>query len=147
MNASRKGAFSTVSNMLGMVNPALTPFTSLVDRGASLMGIDLDSKFGVGANDGYMSQTSPTDLGGGDSDNVSAPPAVAPPSNQIKPIDKPDTAPTDLVRRRRRAGEDVYGVSSSNPFLNFSDDIDTSGMGSFTGSARSGQFKSAPTGR
>ena len=147
MNASRKGAFSTVSNMLGMVNPALTPFTSLVDRGASLMGIDLDSKFGVGANDGYMSQTRPTDLGGGDNDNVSAPPVVAPPSNEIKPIDKPDTAPTDLLRRRRRAGEDVYGVSSSNPFLNFSDDINTSGMGSFTGSARSGQFKSAPTGR
>ena len=148
MNASRKGAFSTVSNMLGMVNPALAPFTSLVDRGASILGIDLDSKFGVAANDGYMSQTSPTDLGGGDSDNVSAPPAVAPPSNEIKPIDKPDTAPTDLLRRRRRrAGEDVYGVSSSNPFLDYSDDINTSGMGSFTGSARSGQFKSAPTGR
>lgn len=148
MNASKKGAFSTISNMLGLVSPQAAAILSPISAYANFQGVDVDSMLGLGANQGYMSQTRPTDLGGGDNDNVSEKPVVAPPSNEIKPIDKPDTAPTDLLRRRRRrAGEDVYGVSSSNPFLDYSDDINTSGMGSFTGSARSGQFKSAPTGR
>lgn len=152
VNASRKGTFSTVSNMLGLVSPQAAAITAPINAYATLRGVDVDSMLGLGANQGYMAQGSPDSSGLGDDNtsdvNVSKPVERAPPTNEIRPIDRPDTSPTDLIKRtKRRAGEDVYGVAGSSPFLYYSDDIDPSGMGSFSGSARSGQFKQAPTGR
>ena len=151
-NASRKGAFSTISNMVGLVSPTAAAITAPISSYATFKGLDLDSMLGVGANQGYMSQTSPSSsFSGGDDNSISTPVSSAPKiessTNDMRQIDRPDTMPTDLLRRKRRAGQDVYGVSGSSPFLNYSDDIDTSGMGSFAGKSRSGQFKSAPTGR
>ena len=152
MNASKKGAFSTVSNMLGMVSPTAASILSPINAYATFQGQDVDSMLGLGANQGFMSQTSPSSsFSGGDDNSINAPVSSAPKvetsTNDMRQIDRPDTMPTDLLRRKRRAGEDVYGVSGSSSFLNYSDDIDTSGMGSFAGTSRSGQFKSAPTGR
>jgi hypothetical protein len=152
-NASRKGAFSTISNMVGLVSPTAAAITAPINAYATFKGLDLDSMMGLGANQGYMSQTSPSSsFSGGDDNSINAPVSSAPKiessTNDMRQIDRPDTMPTDLLRRRkRRAGQDVYGVSGSSPFLNYSDDIDTSGMGSYAGKSRSGQFKSAPTGR
>lgn len=151
-NASRKGTFSTISNMVGLVNPVAGAITGAINKGAEVFSVDLDSMMGLGANQGYMSQTSPSSsFSGGDDNSISTPVSSAPKiessTNDMRQIDRPDTMPTDLLRRKRRAGQDVYGVSGSSPFLNYSDDIDTSGMGSFAGKSRSGQFKSAPTGR
>ena len=152
IDASRKGTFSTVSNMLGLVNPNIGGITSAINFGAQALGKDVDAMLGVGANQGYMSQGSP-DVTGTDSDSGSDAPvskAITTESstNQIRDIDRPSTTPTDLIRRtKRRAGEDVYGVAGSSPFLYYSDEIDPSGIGSFTGSGRSGKFKQAPTGR
>lgn len=152
VNSTRKGTFSTVSNMIGLVNPTAGALTGLAKRGAEVFSIDLDAMMGLGANQGYMSQTSPSSSSsGGDDNSINAPVSSAPKiessTNDMRQIDRPDTMPTDLLRRKRRAGQDVYGVSDSSPFLNYSDDIDTSGMGSYAGKSRSGQFKSAPTGR
>ncbi len=152
VNASRKGTFSTISNMVGLVNPVAGAITGAINKGAEVFSVDLDSMMGLGANQGYMSQTSPSSsFSGGDDNSISTPVSSAPKiessTNDMRQIDRPDTMPTDLLRRKRRAGQDVYGVSGSSPFLNYSDDIDTSGMGSFAGKSRSGQFKSAPTGR
>ena len=152
IDASRKGTFSTVSNMLGLVNPNVGGITSAINFGAQALGKDVDAMLGLGANQGYMSQGSP-DVTGADSDSGSdAPVSRSIPTdsstNQIRDIDRPSTTPTDLIRRtKRRAGEDVYGVAGSSPFLYYSDEIDPSGIGSFTGSGRSGKFKQAPTGR
>ena len=149
IDSSRKGTFSTVSNMLGLISPTAALITTPVNYIAQAKGIDVDAMLGLGANQGYMSQVSPTDMSSDDNTqsqvNVSKAPVTEKPTQEIR---LPDTAPTDLIKRRKRkAGEDIYGVSSSSPFLNYSDDIDISGIGSFTGSARSGQFKQAPTGR
>jgi len=152
VDATRKGTFSTVSTMIGMVNPTFGAITGLAKDAASIMGKDIDSMFGVGANQGYMSQSpsSSSPSGGGD-DSTNAPISrgltTETSTNAIRQIDRPDTMPTDLLRRKRRAGSDVYGVAGSSPFLNYSDDLETSGMGSFAGTSRSGKFKSAPTGR
>ena len=154
VDASRKGSFSTVSTMIGMVSPTFGAITGLAKDAASIRGKDIDSMLGLGANQGYMSQTSPSSsspsVGGDDSVNaptVSRGLTTETSTNAIRQMDRPDTMPTDLLRRKRRAGSDVYGVAGSSPFLNYSDDLDTSGMGSFAGTSRSGKFKSAPTGR
>ena len=151
-NASRKGTFSTISNMVGLVSPTAAAITAPINAYATFKGKDIDAMLGLGANQGYMSQTSPSSsFSGGDDNSISAPVSSAPKiessTNEMRQIDRPDTMPTDLLSRKRRAGQDVYGVSGSSPFLNYSDDIDTSGMGSYAGKSRSGQFKSAPTGR
>jgi hypothetical protein len=155
VNASRKGTFSTISNMVGLVSPTAAAITAPISAYATFKGVDLDSMMGLGANQGYMSQTSPSSSSSGGDDNsinapvsVSSAPTIESSTNDMRQINRPDTMPTDLLRRRkRRAGQDVYGVAGSSPFLNYSDDIDTSGMGSYAGKSRSGQFKSAPTGR
>ena len=152
IDASRKGTFSTVSNMLGLVNPNVGGITSAINFGAQALGKDVDSMLGLGANQGYMSQGSPdvtgTESDSGDDAPVSKAITTESSTNQIRDIDRPSTTPTDLIRRtKRRAGEDVYGVAGSSPFLYYSDEIDPSGIGSFTGSGRSGKFKQAPTGR
>jgi len=151
-NAAKKGAFSTISTMAGMVNPTVAAITTPINTYATFTGKDVDQMLGLGANQGYGTQST-SSSGSNDSGNesISRGPEVTPPGNTIRPIERPDTTPSDLIRgvgrRKRRAGEDVYGVAGSSPFLSYSDDIDTSGIGSFAGSARSGQFKQAPTGR
>lgn len=151
-NAAKKGAFSTISTMAGMVNPTVGAITTPINAYATFTGKDVDQMMGLGANQGYGTQsTSPSESNDSGTESIGRGPELTSPSNNIRPIERPDTTPRDLIRgvgrRKRRAGEDVYGMAGSSPFLSYSDDIDTSGIGSFSGSARSGQFKQAPTGR
>jgi hypothetical protein len=151
-NASKRGTFSTLSNMMSIVNPTVGSITTPISNYANFKGIDIDQMLGLGANQGYGTQsTSQSGLNDSGSGSINKVPELTSPSNTIRPIERPDTTPRDLIggvgRRKRKAGEDVYGVAGSSPFLSYSDEIDTSGIGSFTGSARSGQFKQAPTGR
>ena len=49
--------FQMISVLVILTLPLTIYQFFIFDRGASILGIDLDSKFGVAANDGYMSQT------------------------------------------------------------------------------------------
>ena len=155
-NASRKGTFSTISTMASLAAPQIAPTLGLIDFTSKAMGYDIDEALGVGSNQGYGAQTSTSFKGStnnGNNDDIAVGPISKPvntrPSSQIKSqVTRPDTAATSLLRRgKRKAGNTVYGVTSESPFLFTSDDLETSGMGSYSGSARSGQFKQAPTGR
>ena len=155
VDASRKGAYSTVSSMLGMVSPTAAAITAPINAYATFKGVDVDNMLGLGANQGFMSQTAPSsgndmtnDNSDSDINNISISAQPGSTSSEMLQINRPDTTPSflpsSLSRGKRRPGSDVYGVVSGTPFLNYSEDVDISGMGS---SSRSGQFKSAPTGR
>lgn len=136
--------------MLGIVGDTFGLPGTLANQGAKMAGFDVNRflpqmRQSRSYNRSIFSPEDNNDnAGGGGGSEAPKDPITAPTQNPGtgSQVSLPSVAATGLTRRRRAPGSDVYGVTTNDfPFLDLSEELEFSNLGSRMGKGRSGGFK------